>query len=852
MNNGIGIKIGIIVSFFILVLGLAYGCSSIKSNDKTPQLQNGDDVFLTVGDINITNQDLWNKMKISDGLTYLDKYVDEILLADYLPQVTQDMIDEKVEQSIYGSNDADAIAKIKSDPTQEDEMILAYERSLLLQGLDPNDADDVRSFFELSIAKELYARDFVKNITDSNNALFIDESVVKDYYDQNTKGDVCALTLRFQSYNEAQEVFDLFNVVPNFEGGLGLYFGTTPIKDVPTANFDDTNTKVMTDDEALAVYIDMYNYLYPNNTQLDNTTTLADFCATYGDDFTFNYEDMTQKYNSTSDQSSLASYLWNNLQIVSDDQNDSSPSRFSIDSYTVGEFEVMAYKVNENTVPAYDDLTQDEKDALYDKVLDSKVTSDTITQAMADLRSQFDFEIFDPTLKLQYAYKNKVDFDNNGDDFVIARFDGKDITAQELFDYMMSQIGSFFTLDLVKQQAMLHSTYYTDVYGDDYDYLNNSSDKMVDHRTQLRSMKTAFSSNAYEQYGFSSKDYTWEEFIVLAFNDYTETDVIRDVFVMGSLQPYMVKDMISYENAADFIQAQVDEYFSLNVTHLLLYRDDDMTFTPDEYNDYVNGLTGTDQDDYNQLVANFESLVKSKINNDDYSLEDIVNEYRDSLVGDNTNEWAEFKAAGFYIMTEDLSAASDANSGPKSLTNANTTNYDEDFVAALKRIYDAYVVADQNSTLDQYIDDRVVQSNFGLHFIIATKGDGFDQPSALFDATGTDYDPGFTNDSMVPSKSQVELYNQIKFAEQVKEDSPYEIPSSVQDALDAYYGDVFNDYFTSSGYAIASAQYMLDNNVQYSKDQADEVEYLQNIINILYEVNFPKEFITPAEMAAQN
>ena len=107
MNRGIAIKIGIILGFFTLVLGLAYGCSSIKYDQKTPQITNGDDTYLTVGDIEITNQELWNAMKLSDGLTYLNKYVDETLLADYIGSITQEQIDTRVQQAIYGSNDDD-------------------------------------------------------------------------------------------------------------------------------------------------------------------------------------------------------------------------------------------------------------------------------------------------------------------------------------------------------------------------------------------------------------------------------------------------------------------------------------------------------------------------------------------------------------------------------------------------------------------------------------------------------------------------------------------------------------------------------------------------------------------------
>jgi hypothetical protein len=842
MNRGIAIKIGIILGFFTLVLGLAYGCSSIKYDQKTPQITNGDDTYLTVGDIEITNQELWNAMKLSDGLTYLNKYVDETLLADYIGSITQEQIDTRVQQAIYGSNDPESIAKIKEHPDQEEQLILAYERTLILQGLDPENAEDVRHFFELSIAREMYTDDYIKGITDENSSLFISDEDLKTYYEDHNKGDVCALTLRFQSYDEYQAVFDYFNIVPDYQGSFGQYIGDTPITDVPTADFDDTNTTVMTEEEVFAAFIDMYNYLYPNQTQLDDTTALTVFCDTYGNDFQFQYDVLTDKYLSNTYQNSLADQLWDTLAVTDPDPDDDvEPKRFTTKPVVIGDFQVMAFKVSEATVSSYDELSQEEKDAIYASILEEKRTTDVISQAMDELRSKHEFEIFDPILKLQYENQNLVTFDNNGDDLIIARLDGTDITANMLFDYMKEQIGSFTAMQLVQKDVVLYSDYYTEQYGDSHDYLESKNSNLVDYRTQLREMKSYFSSDGYAQYGFSSRDYTWDEFIILAFGQYNEFDVLQNIFVISTLQPYLVEDMIKYDNAAPFIQKQFDDYFSLDVTHLLLYLDNNMDFTPDEFNTYVDSLENADLDAYNALISSFEDLVKSKINNDGYTLDEIVSEYQASLVGDTENEWAPFKAYGFYIKAEDLSQQG-------SLTNQNTGNYDEDFVTALKRIYDAYVEIEKTDDLDQYIDDRLSQSNFGLHFILATKGDDFEQPSAKFDATDTDYDPSFNNENDVPNQAQIENYIAIEFAQKVKENPAFTMPTNVRDAVETYYKAVFDTYFTTTGYSIATAQYMLDNDVQFAAMQEDETAFLQNVITILYEVGFPEEYLTPADL----
>ena len=129
MNKGIVIKASIILGFFGIVLGLAFGCSSVKDKNVTPQLSNGEDVYLTVGDIEITNQELWDMMKVSDGVSFLEQYIEEILLADYISALTDEEIDDAIEYAIYGTNNPDLIAEIQEDTELEQDLIEAFEQS---------------------------------------------------------------------------------------------------------------------------------------------------------------------------------------------------------------------------------------------------------------------------------------------------------------------------------------------------------------------------------------------------------------------------------------------------------------------------------------------------------------------------------------------------------------------------------------------------------------------------------------------------------------------------------------------------------------------------------------------------
>jgi len=798
----------------------------------------GNDVFVTVDDITITNQELWDEMKLSDGLTYLNRYIEQNLLSSQIDAVTQAQIDTEITKAIYGTTDLDVIAEIQRVPNQEDDMIISFERSLVLMGYDPTNTDDVRSYFELQIARQEYTKDYITGLSDGH-PLYISDEDVEEYYNTNTKGDVCAIVVRFANYNEMNSVFDKFNLVPDFNGGLGSYWASTPIEDLPTSAFSDENTDLLTDQEALKTYITLYNYMNPTKPQLDDNTTLESFCATYTDGFTFSYADFTHSSLSNSYQNTFANYLWNTLSV---DPLDENATRYSANGKTISDFKIITFKVDEELIKPYSALTVAEKDALYEEILDSTITQSTIALAISSLWDNYTFEIFDPTLKLQKKFSDGTEFDNHGSNTLLASIGNDEytleVTSDELFNYMVNLLGTPYTIQLIQSKYLIESDYYTALYGESRDVLQSDNEELVGYREELAQIKSNFLSNLYANYGFSNTDFTWDEFLMIAFGSMSESDVLRELFIVGELQPYLSEEMISYSRAVEYIQAQVDEYFSLNVEHLLLYLDTDYDFVPDEFKDYTDGLTPTELATFNSLVVDFEDLIKEKINNDGYTFNEIISEYKDGLIDDENNEYRAFKAYGFHIITEDLGE----------LTSANSANFDADFVTALKRIYDDYVLdLASDSTLTEYYDDRLVESFFGLHFIHATEGTYFDQPTAVFDNANDSYDPGFVGTTIAPNESQIDLYSQILFADRTSTTLNINAPLSVMNAISIYYDEIYETYFTNNAYTIATAAYILDHSPVFTNDQTDHIAFLESVCTILYEVTFPEEYITPSE-----
>ncbi|MCF7925873.1 MAG: hypothetical protein K9L26_05000 [Candidatus Izimaplasma sp.] len=843
MNKGIVIKASIILGFFLVTLGLAFGCSTIKDNQKEPSITNGEETYLELDEFSFTNQEVWDLMKIADGLNYLYQYIDEALLADTIANLTQDDIDQELLYTKYKTLDQDAIAEIQADAELEEEKTTQFNQNLVLLGFNPDDPGDLRAFVELNAARRKVAREFILNNsapqedaeqTPTSN-LYIDAEKLQGYYETNNRGDVCVLDIRFTSTEEGNAVLDKFNLVPNYNTGWGLYTGDTPIEDVPVSDFTSDNTSELSDAGVFREWIKVYNYMNPNAT-IDEATTLDAYCNDYSSFGTRNYTSMVEDYAAEAPNRTYARYIFDVLGLEEDE------SRYATAFQTIGNFKLLSFVVEADTLTDFEDLTGPEIDVLREDYLQTMLTEQNISAIVDTYWEDVDFEIYDPTLKLQAEANFGDTFDNKGHDTLVAIFGDLEVSADDLFEYMNASIGSYYSLELTKRHMLLNSEAYSNKYGDSFDYLNSKDEDMVAHREELRTMKTNFSNDAFAQYGFSSQEYTWEEFIVVAFRSYNEATTIRDVYVLNALTPYLLVDDITYAQGEDYITEQVDNFFSLNATELLLYVDQDRDFEADTWTDIKATYGDTELATYTALKADLEDLILAKIDDGD-TFADIVEAYNKGLIDDSENEWAPFKAYGFFIKTQPIQLQGGLN-----YNTVQGSDY-EDLLEDFQRIYAAYHAYIDSSVDDvtEYYDDRIVESEDGLHFIKATEGTNFDQPTAVFDNSPNDngqrpYSDGAGGTTIAPSQSQIELYIEIKMAQQLGESTDLLLPANVNKAIETYYGPLFQKYFSSSSYNIQSAQYILANNPQFTSNNTAHIAFIENAIDTLYEINFPDSY----------
>lgn len=803
-----------------LLLGVVAAITMIGCNEKTttttqlfegvtPALSNPDDVFYQNGDFTLTYGEIFDEFKINDGINRLLYMVDLELLSNYLTNVTSDDIAEKIKYLTYGTADDAEIADIPADDKATYEQ--NYNENMALLGYSGNE----ESYVRMVCAKEDYAIDAMSFESNSEEAWYDGPSTIASYYNTTYYEDISAIKIRFYSETDAKNVLKHFNLV-SMSGALRLYTGTKPLDEVPSSSLNDTNTVALTSDELIDYFIQMYNYVYSGfRTALSTDDTLAELIA--NEDLKVNYLD------TFATSGTLSTFIFRTLGNLTDFQAGTNTKTYY--SYTpvkyYGTIDTSYYMILNLESPAKADVsafdgTESELVALigqdvYDEIFDIiqtkyLTTSGFIAERVADLRSENDLVIYDYYLGIDYqSIDANYILDEEGNASVIASFTGHEITADEMFAFAMNINAGLYAL-YTAQLGVSMDEYFAQAYCDDttvpceYDVALNTSSKMEEHRLALEDLKTSFEGSYYIYY------YTFEEYMYLAYGAKSNDDMLAKYYVKSTLQPYMVYEQLQQNNwelitgyLYDLVQEYYENYFSLNVDHLLIYVDRNEDGKQDNYDDFLAGLE--DRAAYDTLLSNFESDIRTYLDVDGNSFATLITDYAKAKRTDAV--WGPYKAYGFYIMTEDLSTSG-------SLTYMTSVDsLEKSFVDALIATYEQYQSPSNVSSASIYYDGEV-QTTYGAHMIYATKGTDFVKPSAKFEMTYDsqgieNYTLGIENDSDMISVQQMIIYaeyrfDQIVYGADADAEETYGfvmplIPTSVLNAMDVYFKDLHDSMY---------------------------------------------------------
>ena len=685
----------------------------------------------------------------------------------------------------------------------------------------------------------------------------------------------------------------------------------TAIEDVDTAT--ENNTIELTDDELLAKFIEMYNYVYGlYRDPITEGLSISDLVATANEDLIYNFEDMSVS------TSAVAEYMFKELDIednrytkgpqllttgsqsfyylifkldeptktdVLDEMMDDIESTINLPTEIATSIELPTESYYESTIswsssvtalidnegnvtnPTADmevdltytitclgetrdntirvtilpsgenseirDLTEPErtyqeivndseafsniKEELYDEIVYGASADSNISSSLNEKRTELGFQIHDYYLSLDYKTQfSTYEYLGDGDKTNIATLDSSldseeaiVITADEFLEYTLNHNAALYTIYAAQYKEALSSTFYEEVFGTERNLQKNNTDRMDDMLDQITQAKSyyAYLQNLYAQYGLA---FSYNSFIEYAYSQFgvkSEGDLL-EYFVKAELQPYFINETNIDKGIVEALLPTVNEYyenyFSLNVSHVLAYIDFDEDGSPDDFNDYMDTLTQAEIDAFIELQARLETAL------DVYSgsFSELVTEFNSATRDDET--WGEFKQNGFLILTEDLNATDD-DGVSHSLTYSGEygvkDKFVEEYVDALILLYQEYQLPQNLDKSEMY--SGLVETQFGLHLIKATQGDDFEKPTFEFteeDSSDPVYSDGVENDNEEVTVEQLELYALYKFYTMVYDltqtdvEEKYNIdvpsfPESLTLALNTYFEDLISSTY---------------------------------------------------------
>jgi len=755
-----------------LILGLVLvACGKTTTTDVAPndllipQLTNPDGLFYQTEDFDITYRDLYNSLKINDGLNQLLAMIDTDLLQDYIVAVTQEQIDTKRDKLTYGTDDPEDIESFGEERRLEYQQ--NFNESLYLMGY----TDDIDDYIRLVLAREHYATDLMLSEDSVDETWHVGPKQVAKYYDVTYQKDIQSLKIKFLSENDAASVIRSLNLVTR-TGQLMLYTGTKPLAEVPSFELNDTNTETLNDEQLLSYFIQMYNIVYQDiKTELSETATAEEL---------INNPDLNQVYKDIKNfNNSLANFMFLTLGNYEDFTSETDevpyhtyrPEKFYSGRDTAYYMILNLTGTEKADVKDFDgtkaeliELIGEEKYSEIEKeIITNNLSSQTfVTRRIAELRREHEFVIYDYYLTIDYkSIDTRYEEHEEGSLTILASYDDKIITPDQLLTYALNRNAAMYLIYSAQYKAVM-ARHYENVYclntsSCEYDYRQNESAKMLEHITEFNNLKAQFESSMYSTY------YTFEDYLYLAYGVKNEAEMIQNYYVKATLQPVYIFDQIIKNDYAvlndilELMEPYYENYFSLKAKHILIYLDRDEDGSPDNYANFYEGLEDTTE--YDTKLAAFELAIRDYLEIDDKTMATLVSDYK--LASRNDETWGEFKRYGFFLLTENLS-----NTG--SLTYTSTINkYEESFVDALIAIYQDYNL-EENIDKDYLYNSTLVETSYGLHLIKAEKGDKFEFPSAEFTMTYNDdnepnFNLGLESDEERISFEQLKIYAQYRF-----------------------------------------------------------------------------------------
>ncbi|HCB67156.1 MAG TPA: hypothetical protein DEP70_06440, partial [Acholeplasmataceae bacterium] len=238
------------LAIFVLILAGLLTLAACDTSEKIPYGSITDDNYMTLGDVTVTEKELYNQLRLQ-GASVLATMVDEEIFADELAAAVlllasgdvdaNEYLDETINTAVHGTAVEEQLDEIFTDYNDRwsrniqqfaDSLYLldnTIDRLAVIASLEGM-ATPGKGYSALPLLVERYGlrvaqRNFAETelaveVTDEEDASYISEANVVTYYKANKEGqyDVDALVVRFINLNEANAALYLASIKADSKG----------------------------------------------------------------------------------------------------------------------------------------------------------------------------------------------------------------------------------------------------------------------------------------------------------------------------------------------------------------------------------------------------------------------------------------------------------------------------------------------------------------------------------------------------------------------------------------------------------------------------------------------------------
>lgn len=444
----------------VLVCASCKKCSKDK-NKNNPVISNQNEVFLKVGNFQVSNNEAYYQLLNSYGLETLLSIVDDKLL----PAVQdEEGFKEYLDEVIYG------------DEEKSDELFNEFIENLPLSGLTEANYEE---YYRLSYRRlEAAKKYFVENLEEDYTEEQLKDAFEGLYFKNND-----LIIIRFDSNKEANEYLTKYNIdLENLNTG-----------------WQTTDGKKLSNEEVLAVFENIYQ-------ELNGVSTSGVKTYTYDELSTINGTLANTVYNwKVADYTKAPKMFGSQLFLVYKNNESKNLENGTEVTFEAKKAEVKEYLIETQVTSTYSTmvaLTNQVKNAkleIYDSGLEAfyKLTYDNAYSNLG--YSADDYDAFVKTDK--ESTENIFSYEVNGSRVYV--------TANDLFATLKENYGTYLAALYIKQYIVLKDNKVFDI------TTNTVLDqKTYDsyYKTEVTEYKEAFENGDYASLGFDA-NYGWENFI---------------------------------------------------------------------------------------------------------------------------------------------------------------------------------------------------------------------------------------------------------------------------------------------------------------------------------------------------